>query len=548
MISKRDTVSSDDVATLAAPNGGREGGASTSRSSKILAFVGIFLLWWILTTLVYHHTQSNFLRAETGWFLFLSHSTPAVQHDSEKALLTGSFHGHYAPLGLLAEFESAKLVGTHASFWKWRQITLLALLGTMTFLFVRNSGYAFQLSQLRANFAAVGLTAILIFQGQMREFVAEPILMLQLCWLLFTVVSLLGLVQMARHPAKAVWPWVAAGAAYASLQFLGLGMATVAGTAAALAGLWFATRRRAPSDASKLTVPLLSIIALTALHGICVVKLARPETIVPSASWEPTQFLMASLVYIPNFAWATLRGLFSTGLPALSTWLSVQYWPYGLAILLGFGFLVTFAFSRFRKEPTVRNRTRFILHTFASVSFLALIALTSAREWHEPSPHGFADYLTGSRYLIPGSFSLAGLIGELFFVFPSAPIFAGAILNVGLAVCAIFGNLHYAKNIYPKVFPRSMISHAHAWQAVVAMAGECQRANLPIPNVPLGALTQEFIDWDLKLFAPLLRADLKAAPGTSFQFVEWTDLMNALPNEYNRDVPSLSEVRKRLKL
>jgi hypothetical protein len=514
----------------------------------VLAFIGIFLLWWILTALVYRHTQSNFLRAESGWFLFLSHSAPAVQHDVEKDLLTTSFNGHYAPLAFLAEFATAKMIGTHASFWKWRQITVLALLATILFLFARNSGYALQLSRPRASLSATGLTAILIFQAQMRDFIAWPFMILQLFWLLFTVISLLSLVQMARRPAKTLWPWVAAGAAYASLHFLGLGVATVAATAAALAGIWFGTQHRASSDASKLTVPLLSMIALTALHGVFMLKLSRAEAIASSPGWQPTPFLMASLGFISNFALATLRGLFSTSQPTPGEWPSTLYWPYGLAILLGFGFLVTSAFFRFLREPTVRNRTRFILQTFASVSFLTIIALISVRQWHEASPHGFADYLAGSRYLIPSTFALAGLIGELLFVFASAPILLGAILNAGLAVCAILGNLQYAASVYPKVRPRSMISHAYAWQSVVAMAWECQRADLAIPNVPLGALTQEFDDWDLKLFEPLLRADLKAPPGTNLQFTAWTSLTNELPNEYDRDVPSLGEVRKRLQL
>src|ERR1700730_5391881 len=125
----------------------REGSASEPRSSRILAFVGIFLLWWILTALVYRHTQSNFLRAESGWYLFLSHSAPNVQHAFEKELLTKSFTGHYAPFAFLAEFATAKLIGTHAGFWKWRQITILALLATMLFLLARNSGYALGLSR-----------------------------------------------------------------------------------------------------------------------------------------------------------------------------------------------------------------------------------------------------------------------------------------------------------------------------------------------------------------------------------------------------------------
>ena len=508
-----------------------------------MAFIGIFLLWWILTALVYRHTQSNFLRAESGWYLFLSHSSPVVQHNTEKDFWTTSFNGHYAPLAFLAEYETAKLVGTHASFWKWRQITVLALLATILFLFVRNSGGALQLSRLRASLSATGLTAILIFQGQIREFIAWPFMILQLFWLLCTMISLLALVQTARHPAKILWPWVAAGAAYASLHFLGLGIATVAATAATLAGIWFGTRHHAFSNASKFAFPLLSMIALMALHGVLMLKLA-PTNASISSPGQFTPFLAASLGFIPNFALATLRGLFSAGQPTPDEWQSAPHWLNGLAILLAFGFLVTSTFFRFLREPTVRNRTSFVLQTFASVSFLTILALISVRVWREPPSHGFADYLTGSRYLIPSSFALAGVMVELLFLFASAPVFLNAILSVGLAVCAVIGNLQYAANVYPKVKPRSMISHASAWQAVVAMARECRRADLPIPNVPLGALTQEFYDWDLKRFEPLLRADLKALPGTNLQFVAW----NEVPNEYYRDVPALVEVQKKLQL
>ena len=516
-----------------------------SGSSTILAFVGIFLLWWILTTFVYHHTQSNFLRAESGWYLFLSQSTPAVQHDFEKDALTKSYYGHYAPLAFLAEFATAKLIGTHAGFWKWRQISVLAVLATVLFLFARDSGYALQLSRPLANLSAVGLTAVLIFQPQMRDFIAWPFMILQLFWLLFTVMALLSLVQMARRPAEILWPWLATGSAYASLHCLGLGLATVAATAAALAGIWRVTRRRPIPAVPKISVPLLCLIAIATLHAIFMLKFTRPaEAIAPSPGWDPASFVMAALSFIPNYFFATLRSFFSTGELPPSAWQSTLDWPYGLAILLAFGLLVSSAFFRTLREPTARNRARFFLQTFASVSFLMMIVLISIRQWREPSPQGFVDYLAGPRYLIPSTFALAGIMAELLFLFASVPIFLNAILNVGLTVCAIVGNQQYAVNIYPKIKPRSMISHASAWQAVVAMARECQRANLAIPNVPLGALTQEFYDWDLKRFEPLLRADLKVPPRTSLQFVAW----NETPSAYYRDVPSLTAVQKKLQL
>jgi hypothetical protein len=509
-----------------------------------LAFIGIFLLWWILTALVYHHTQSNFLRAESGWFLFLSHSSPLVQHNTERDFWTTSFNGHYAPLAFLAEYETAKLAGTHGAFWKWRQITVLALLATILFLFVRNSGCALQLSSLRASLCATGLTAILIFQTQMREFVAWPFMVLQLFWLLFTMSSLLALVQMARQPDKTLWPWVAAGGAYVSLHFLGLGIATVAATAAALTGIRFATQHRASPKASRFAVPLFGMIALTALHGVLMLKLSPAHAFISSSGWPPISFLAASFGFIPNFTLATLRGLFIPGQLTTADGQSTPGWPYGLAILMGLGLLVTFTFVSFLREPTLRNRTRFILHTFASVTFMTIIALTAVRVWREPHLR-FADYLTGARYLIPGTFALAGLIADLLFVLASAPLLLGGIMNAGLAVYAIVGHLQYSANVYPKEKPRSIISHSAAWKSIVAMAQECQRANLAIPNVPLGALTQEFDDWDLKVFEPLLRADLKAPPGTTLQFVDWPGAAEELPGNY-RDLPSLSEVKKRL--
>ena len=237
-------------------------------SLRALAFIGIFLAWWILTALVYRHTQSNFLRAESGWYLFLSHSAPAVQHDFEKVLLSTSFKGHYTPFAFLAEFMTARLVGTHAGFWKWRQITVLAVLATMVFLFVRNSGSGFQLSRIKANLCAAGLTTVLIFQAQMRYFVAWPFMILQLFWLLCTVITWMSLIQMVRRPAEKLWPWLAAGTAYASLHFFGLGLATVGATAAVLAGIWVGTRDSASSSSPKVILPLLSMIALTALHTV----------------------------------------------------------------------------------------------------------------------------------------------------------------------------------------------------------------------------------------------------------------------------------------
>jgi hypothetical protein len=323
-----------------------------------------------------------------------------------------------------------------------------------------------------------------------------------------------------------------------------LGIATVTATTIVLAGLWLGTRGNASSN-WKISVPFLVMIALTALHAVFMLKFPWDAVFAPSKEWPTGAFLMTSLGFVPNFTAATVRSLFGIIQPMPTAGQITDAWPYGLVFLLGFGFLVGSAFFRFQREPTTRNRTRFTLLTFAAVSFLTIIALISAREWRQPSAEGFINYLVGPRYLIPGTFALVGLLAELLSIFASAPILFGAILNLGLTVCAILGNLHYATNVYPRVEPRSAISHAQAWQSVVAMARDCQTADLAIPNVPLRVLTQEFESWDLKSFEPLLRTDLKTPPGTILHFVDWPGSVNELPSEYH-DIASISEVKKRL--
>jgi hypothetical protein len=529
----------------------RSGGGQRARSltsSKSLWCVAIFLFSWGLTTFVYHHTYSNFLRAESGWYLFLSHSTPVVQENFVKVLLAKSYKGHYAPLAFLSEFVTAKVVGTHAGFWKWRQISVLALVATAQFLLLRLSAAAFQLSSFKAGFSAGAITAVLIFQPLMREFISWPFMIFQLLWMLLSVMALISLVQMARFPSESIWPWLAAAASYASLHCIGLGIATVAATAAAMAGIKWTLRLSKPSEAAKVVVPLLSMAVLATIHAAIMVKSVWPGDTVARPGWEPLSFVTSALGFTANFAIATLRGLFSTGQATPEAWQTIHDWPYGLAILLGFGCLLCLAFFRCLREPRTRNQVRLVLHLFTSVSFLTMVALISFRVWREPSPNGFGDYLFGSRYLIPGSFALAGSMAELLCLVAFTPVFPSALLSLGLGACAILGNFQFAANIRPKLQPTAMISHEQAWRSIVTMARECQDAGLAIPNIPLGELTQEFHDWDLKLFEPLLRADLKTPPETTLQIEPWPGFANASPEDYSRKVPSLAEVRKQLKL
>ena len=497
---------------------------------------------------VYDKTKSNFLRAESGYYLILSHSPLPVQRAFEKALFTKSFHGHYSPLGFLAEFLTAKFVGTRGGFWKWRQITAVALLATTLFVLVRNTGSALGVCRLKASLGGIGLTALLVYQPQMRDFVSWPFMSLHILWLIFTLLTLFCLVQSVRFPIQRWWPWLTVVAAYASINVVGLGLATIAAAVTVMAGMWLTARKLPSTGVSKLALPLACLSGLGIIHAILMLKLPPGEQGIQGTPWQFASFVEETLGFVANFTFATLRNLFSTGQPISPPWQNASDWPYGVLILLGFAALVSSALVRVVKEPTLRNQTRLIIQSFSSMCFLTIVALASFRLWHEPSLQGFRDYLNGPRYLVPSAFSLVGVMSEVLFIFASAPIFLNAFVNVSLVFCAISGNLQYAANVYPKVAPRSMYSHAHAWQSILAMARECRNRGLAIPNVPLGILTQEFVAWDLKRFEPLLRADLNIPQETTLQFIEWTGRIRDLPPEYSQDVPSLGEVQKKVGL
>ena len=516
--------------------------------SRLLILAGIFLFWWLLSAGVYRQTTSNFLRAESGWLLLLSHSSPDMQHGFVKVVLTKNLYGHYAPFAFLAEFQTAKLAGTRASFWKWRQITVLALLATALFQFSRASGAALGLTGRQAFFSGAALTALMVFQVQMREFIAWPFMVMQLLWLLFTVLTLLSLVRMTQSPAETKWPWLAAAAAYLSLHFLGLGIATVVATGVTMGGVWLARRRAASSPSLKIAKPLGSLLGITVLHAIAMQNFLRAVPISSSPGWKPGPFLAEALGYIPNLLFAALRGLLGTMPSAPDSAEISPDWPYGVAVLLGIALLLSAAFYRAVKQPGLRNENRLLLHSFTSALFVTIIALVWMRQWPEPSPHGFTVYLSGSRHLIPASFALVGFATELFLLVARLPLLPGAILNVGLGVCAVAAHLHFATHIYPQALPKLNISHERAWHSILDMARECQQAGLAIPNVPLGELTQEFADWDLKLFEPLLRSELKLPPETKVELMPWSDITNAAADDYSRQVPSLAHVKEQLKL
>jgi hypothetical protein len=515
------------------------------------AGVALTLVFWLaLTAFVYRDTQTNFLRAESGWYLLLSHSNAATQDDFIHTALTKSFSGHYAPIAFLAEFSTAKVVGTSAAFWKWRQVVLVAIVATAIHLLTRQAARLLNCPpgpHLTATAAAVA--ALIVFQPNMKDFVAWPFMSLQLFWLLLTILTLAALLQAAVAPDESRWRWLAAGAAYASLHFLGLGLATVAATAVVLAA--DIARRWRSGRRSKDLIPLATLVLVTALHGIVMLTLMRAEVIPAAPASEPAVFLKSAFAFLPNFAVAAVRGWFSLAQPMADTsWMRAQ-WPYGAFFLLLAFLVIGVVWFRDLRQTTVspQSRVRSTLVVFSIVCFLSVAALIAARVLRYPGPRGFADFLVGSRYLLPANSTLIGLIIILFVgVAKRIPPRLHLALAAIIVLTAVLGQDEYRRHIYSQAEPLSAISHDATWRSIVTMARQSRDAGLPVPNAPMEKLTQDFPGWDLKLFEPLLRAELGERQGAAFEFADWKQLSANLPGEYANRVPALLDVVRNLQL
>src|SRR5947209_2383178 len=99
----------------------------------MLRLVLVFAICFLASFLVYRRVPIQFLRAESGLYLSVSHSDVATQKRFTQKFFTESYGGHYTPFAFLAEFETARWVGTSRAIWRWRQIIAVAILAALSF-------------------------------------------------------------------------------------------------------------------------------------------------------------------------------------------------------------------------------------------------------------------------------------------------------------------------------------------------------------------------------------------------------------------------------
>ncbi|HVF73114.1 MAG TPA: hypothetical protein VM940_16040 [Chthoniobacterales bacterium] len=487
-----------------------------------------FLVAFVLAALVYRRAPTAFLRAESGWYLAMSHSDETTQRTAVRNFFTGSYGGHYTPLAFLSEFTMAKFAGTSRAFWRWRQLLAVAAVGAAVAGLVIAITQRLGLSRAHQLAGAGALGAITIFQPAMVDFVTWPFMILQLTWLGLSIAALYCSIRTVSAPRASIWPWLAAGAAYASLHVSGLGLVTVAATAGSLLWCAFIAGEASRRERLRLIWPCAAVVLLALLHAV---MMLHPMAVAPavgrSASLAST--VQLGLGFIFTFFLAGLRSFtfLTTAVPHAA---SIAYcWPFGLLLVVGGSAGIYRYLRRTLLERTLPRTITALLLVYSAIGFAATVALIAGRQMITgPDSWVVLPYFTVMpRYVIPLQFLFLG------------PVIAGlAVLAqrvprlVLIACCAIVpaalaAQVTFQKSAMPFLTTGTRVSHYTCWRLLVEAARECRAAGLPLPNFSMAPLTREFSEADVRTFLPLLHHDLKLAPGETVELVP--------VEEYRRD-------------
>jgi hypothetical protein len=517
----------------------------------------VFAVCLLASFLVYRRAPIQFLRAESGLYLSVSHSDAATQKRFTKKFFTESYGGHYTPFAFLAEFETARCVGTWRSIWRWRQIVAVALVAALSFA---------ALSRLTATIGArprdrvgiaISLAAVAAFQPAMVDLVGWPFMIMQLLWLALLMAALYCIIQIVVQPTRRHWPWLAAAAAYGSMHISGLGLVTVVAVAAALLMQFVQARTIGTNDALRLGKQLAAAVATllltAAIHATAMIALLPKEAANPAT---PTVHGLAALKFALgfafNFAFAGLRNLSLTS-PITPDVFSIAYcWPLALLFLsvLAVALLRMWRHAM-RSAMPPGELTSALVACFSAAGFLSVVALVLTREMAEAAGHqGFVPYFNAftsmPRYVIPMTYLLLPVLALLLVRLAKFSRFLW-IGCIGLALAAAITQREFQRGPLQMLEPPTRISHYSAWRLLLDSARECRAAQLPLPNLPLGALAREFSETNVESFLPLLRHDLQLRPDESLPLVELSRLEANELQRYDA-LPSLKKLRRRLDL
>jgi hypothetical protein len=516
-----------------------------------LRFAFVYVASLIAVGTLYYDTNITFLRADSGYYQLLAHLPGAQQKAALRQFWLASASGHYTPLAFSAEFFFTKFAGTDEAIWRCRQISSLALVGAALFCLLVRAMQTLNFSLRASDMTAAGMTLAFLSNPLTTDYVAWPFHILQLEWMLLTILTLWLLLHMVEHPKEKKWPWLTAAVSYASMHALGLGFATVCGTGAVLLilliGTFLRKLDRFANQQRNLTAAFAILVILTTAHGLCMLMLVTPHDPHHDLAYHfgVGHALGLAGVYVP-FALLSVFGVIVN--PPTTADVVQSAWPFGILVLVAAAIAVIFAIRDCAGRSSAALLARSTLIVFSVIAFFAFLSLISAREWRDPNALALFGFLVGPRYLLPAVIILLGSFLWCISFAQNVRVSVVVAVSLCLGVATYLAHRGYERRLLPRIAPLNLISHDRGWRLIVASAREAKSAQLPIPNLPIGALTQEFYDWDLRLIEPLLHDELHLPQRERCEFVDWHECRTRLRTDYDRALPSLRPLMNLLQL
>jgi hypothetical protein len=365
------------------PRSRLEGAALNGLSDRTWKSLYLFAGWFaaIFTFYSLFGLPNLFMREESGILQRLSLLPIQEGWAGMRIFVYSAYSGHFAPVAFTAEFFLSRLVGPIEAFWFVRQCLAMSVFATVATMAMR------EINPANSLLGSAALAAILVFHPFSADLVSWPIMILQIACLTCMFAAAMFVARFARDPSPRT-AWLCAMSGYASMHFLGVGLAV---SLATLCALLLTSWARSSVRVAKW--PLLVGTLLTALHAVPIMlKGGGPE--------GPVQWIDSIKRFLILFVEqpiAALRTTFATPWamhPDLSIPLTQIVWGAVFAIIAAACLIAGWrrGFSgKLGALPVV---------TLALGAYALTCALVAARLRADTGAAVLVPFLIGGRYLV----------------------------------------------------------------------------------------------------------------------------------------------------
>jgi len=469
----------------------------------ILSVFGYALFFGILFRWNGIHIQM--FRAESGVFLTAAwdENLQFFLHD----FILKPYNGHFTPIQFTAEFIQARLIGVSERIWFVRQMLVVGLMATVLNKLFSSLIELSTPSSSSSKITAIALTILFLMQPAMMDLVSWPFMSAQLLCITCGACGLYKLLQFCKTQKFSA---AAASAAfgYASMHFLGVGIAFSLGTLFTLSLIaWVYNAKK------NVWVTIFALGLLTCAHAL--VMMQGSTQLMAQEVPIQTSILRIGALFI-GLIYRGAQSLWATGYypwPNVSAYVNDAF--YGLTLILTLAVTTISLFTQYCRGSRTDSIIPFALVSFTSTSLIMFCMLPVVRSRDVADPHIIDAYLFGTRYLIFASF----------FIISPIAFFAGKIVSylryyqalpaIVMAIGAVAASHNFARHSIPELWPQLEVSARKNWNKVVLQVRDEMADQGYVLDRPAPELDPEFTP-PLSSYRRLLEHELRCVDCVKF--------------------------------